>query len=692
MADIESKTDFKNTPQGQYKRWYAEFVAADKAHKNFYKQGDKVTSKYLNGSKAGSEEKDCKYKLNMFNANVNLIQALMFGKLPEIVFERTSYDPDDDVARVAGMMLERMLNADIGTPTDDYSSALRANLQDRLIPGLGISRVRYESEEREVQIDAIMGEGGQILVEAQSYTEVINESAPIDYVHWRDFKWSPCRRWEDLRWMAFRTYLDFDELKDRFGEEVARAIPVKSAYLVDEENMSTGLESSTDAIQRAEIWEIWSKETRQVIWFCQGYERLLDTRDDPLQLRGFFPTPEPMTANVTTSSFIPLADFILAQDLYNEIDLLETRIAGLTEAVKLVGVYDSSIPEIGRMFTEAGETELIPTKNFQAFAEKGGLKGSIDWNPIEAVAGVLDKLVQRRNDVMNLLYQITGIADIMRGANAAGGVVSATERALEARFASVKIQALQDEFARYATEVIRLRAEVVSKHFSPQTIVQQSNIEFTPDVQYIEPAIALIKDTDELVFRIQVKPESVAMVDYAQLKQERTEYITALATFLQSSAPLVQQEPAAAPVLLRLLQWGMAGFKGSQDVEGVLDQAITQINRALEQKAQNPQANPPSPEEIKAQMEQQKQQFEMQKTQMQMQMQQMQQEHQLRLEQLRIQGEVNQINLEAQKELQTESVQAGLNMEEKTHEADEKIRVLEKQSQIARDKPQGDNP
>lgn len=458
------------------------------------------------------------------------------------------------------------------------------------------------------------------------------------------------------------------ELKQRFGDKIGEEIPLTASDKTSGEPYSEREDPKQDAWQRAEIWEIWYKKDKKLFWWCKDYPTILDEKPDPLKLTGFYPIPEPMAANVTTTAYVPIPDYIMAQDLYNEIDQLETRITRITEAVKVVGVYDQAAEGVKRMMMEAVENDLIPVDNWDSFSERGGLKGTIEWFPIQEIASTMMILVERRNDAKKLLYEITGISDIMRGAQSAGGAVSATERALEARFASVRIQSLQDEFAKYATDLIRLRAEVVSKHFQPKSIYEQSNIGNTPDAELAEAAIKLIKDTTSLVWRIEVKPESVAMVDYAQLKEERTAYITALATFMQSSAPLVQMSPEAAPVLLEMLKWGLAGFKGSNEVEGVLDQAI---NMMQQQPKQEEQQQPPSPEEIKAETEKARQAFEKEKMQMQQQMDQQKIQAQQQMLQLEGQLREKELELETQKDLQKEAAQAQLNMQEEEHETAE---------------------
>jgi len=425
-----------------------------------------------------------------------------------------------------------------------------------------------------------------------------------------------------------------------------------------------------DAWMRAEVWEIWNKADKKVYWWNKDHDKILDTKEDPLGLTGFFPCPEPMSANVTTTAYMPIPDFKMSEDLYNEIDRLETRIAKITEAVKVVGVYDSGAEEVKRIMTEASENELVPVSNWSLLAEKGGLQGVIDWMPVQEIAGVLQQLIQRRNDAKSLLYEINGLSDIMRGAQATGGAVSATERQLEARFASVRVQALQDEFSKYATDLIRLRAEIVALHFQPQSIVDQSNMANSFDANLIPQAIQLIKQDMQLVWRIEVKPESVAMVDYAQLRDDRTSYITGLATFLQSAAPLVAQDPAAAPMLLEMLKWGLAGFKGSQEVEGVLDQAIQQMQQ--KQKEGGQEQEKPDPEQIKAQaaqqLQQMKQQGEVQK--IQAQAQQKQQDHQIDMEHLQhtSQARLQEIKAEGEAKLAIEKAQALFNVEEERNE------------------------
>jgi hypothetical protein len=111
-------------------------------------------------------------------------------------------------------------------------------------------------------------------------------------------------------------------------------------------------------------------------------------------------------------------------------------------------------------------------------------------------------------------------------------------------------------------------------------------------------ALQLLKSpTEELEWRVTIQSDAMAIIDFAQQKTERTEFLNAVATFLQSAATVGQNSPELIPMMGTLLQFGVAGFRVGKDVEGAIDMAIKQIAAEIEQKKANPQ---PSPEQVKA--------------------------------------------------------------------------------------------
>jgi hypothetical protein len=70
--------------------------------------------------------------------------------------------------------------------------------------------------------------------------------------------------------------MTFSQMSSRFGRDIAKKVPLQK----DErgENVTFGNEV------KGEVFEIWNKEDRSVLWVAEGYEYLLDRKDDPLNL------------------------------------------------------------------------------------------------------------------------------------------------------------------------------------------------------------------------------------------------------------------------------------------------------------------------------------------------------------------------------------------------------------------------
>tara|TARA_R110000803_G_scaffold56695_1_gene114069 strand:+ start:2521 stop:4731 length:2211 start_codon:yes stop_codon:yes gene_type:complete len=597
---IESRKDYADTPAGKYKYWATELTISKKAREPWWKKADKIVNRFIGKQNQGTAPTDeiNGFNLNLFHSNVKTLGDMLYGNTPKIDVSRRYAQPNDDVGRVSAEIMERLLNLDIANNGAEIDAVFRATLQDRLLSGLGCAKVGYTFESEETPILDEMG-----TPTGETEEKLISEDAPIDYYYFGDILWGWCRTWDKMPWLAFRSYVSKDDAGERWGEDVAEELTYKKQT---KKTSDEGVEDDTNdsAWMRAEIWEIWDKDTKKVCWLSLGYDKTLEEKDDILEIPSFWPVPPFFIANVTTSLYTPTPDYTLAQDLYNEIDKLQTRIAVITEAVRVVGVYNASADNLKSMFNQGNDNDLIPVENWALFGENGGLAGQIQWLPLSDIVNSLRELITVRDQTIGLLQQTTGMTDIAKGGlNNQYEGVGQTDAKM--KFGSVRIQALQDQFARFASDLMQIKAEVISRHFSPETIFKRANMEFSYDIDLVGPAIELIKDTQQAKLRIEIRPESVAMVDFQALKTERTDYLNAVAMFMQSAAPIIEADPATKSFMLQLLQWGLAGFKGSSEIEGVIDKAISASQEA--EKEQEGQEEP-SPEAMAMQAEQQKQQ------------------------------------------------------------------------------------
>lgn len=583
---IEKASQFGDEPSGKQRLWLTEIQAAEKDIEKFLKDAKRINRRYLDKRDANEEGES---RVNIFWSTIQVVLATVYSRPPKADVSRLYKDPDDDVGRVASEMLQRILNNEIEQDGSDFDASARHAIQDYLIVGEGQLWNRYEANTQSETVPATFDEMGNEIEPEQQFERLLHEDAITEWVSYDDFLYSPARVWEEVRWVARRVYMTRDALVARFGEEIGNAVP-----LVSQKTTKKGYsnEVKNDPWQKGEVWEIWCKESKHVYWLSKGMDKLLDERPDPLGLENFFPCGQPLMANLTTANLIARADFIMAQDQFDELDEINTRIKYLTRAAKIVGVYDKAAGDsVGRMFQQAAENQLIPVDNWAMFAESGGVKGKIDWVPLDQITNAIDHLRVYRSDKVQQIYEVLGISDIMRGASKASETAAAQQ--IKASFGSTRLQLKQFFVAQFIQTALQIKAEIIMKHFTPETILMRSNVQFSPDKALAPQAVQLLKEPVASRYRVVVQSDSMAAIDWAAERESRMEFLNGLGAFLNAAMPMAQAMPGSAPFLLRMIQWGMSAFKGSQQIEGILDQAIS----SLEQKSKEPPA-PPSPEQM----------------------------------------------------------------------------------------------
>ena len=606
--------------------WETEITYAEKELEKFHKRADTVNRRYLDERDAMDSDKKW---FNLFYANTKILKAALYSQIPEPEVCRKYHDYNDDVARVAATILQRAISPDPDDPRDLFDSTMRHCMLDRLVPGLAQAWLRLETDTEDVELilesapsvgefqsgpthhDAPLNSGfktgpapdtpvvpptakkrGKTQEPAtMTFKRITDQRVVVDYVYWKDFLWSPCRIWDERRWIARKVYMGREALRERFGEELGNEIPLNHRPTPS----ATGLQTPAHmAIQRACIYEIWDRVHRKVIWYSKDMQQVLETKDDFLNLVGFEPCPKPMLANITTSNTVPRPDYYLVQDQYNELDTVNNRISLLVRACKVAGVYDKASEGVQRLLQEGFENQLIPVDNWAMFAEKGGVKGQLDWLPLDQIVLALQRLYESREMTKAQIYELTGISDIVRGASKASETLGAQE--IKAKFASVRIKDTQDEAALFASEILRLKAEIMVKHFDPEILRRKSNIMRTDDAQLADIALELLQSEEGFEWRITVTSDQMAQADYAMEKQDRVELLTSVASFLQMAGALFLQNPKTGPLLVGLLKYAVAGYKGARDIETLLD-------RELDNMIRQPAQEKPDPEAQKAQLE-----------------------------------------------------------------------------------------
>ena len=474
--------------QRMAKYWKGEIQAVENLQNNWHKRGDDILKRYRDERSAS--DRISQRRLNLLWSSVQILKPAVYAKVPQAVCERKFQDKDP-IGRVSATILERALRNEL--QENGFHPSMRRARDDYLLPGRGQLWVRYEPE---------IGEGVSIPVsvepdmkDAEGYIEppdeseetekleetgsqIISESAPVDYVHWKDFLMFPstARTWEEVQAVGKRLFTSKTYNIERFGEEIGRKILADPGMLMRDKMAGDSIPHTLDDhnSRKRVIYEIWNKADRKAYWVSTGYDSLCDCRTDPLGLRNFFPCPEPLSATMTNETLIPVPDFSEYQDQANQIDELTQRISLLAKACKVAGTYDASNKALRRLLDETVENELIPVDNWAMSAQKGGVAGSISWLPVKEVAEVLQIVIQTRAQILQDFDRVTGISALVSQTNDARETLGGQR--LKANGGQTRIEDRREEVGRFARDVVRLVAEVIAKHFQPATLIEISGI------------------------------------------------------------------------------------------------------------------------------------------------------------------------------------------------------------------------
>lgn len=590
--------------QKSAQKWKDELKRYEKVSKRFVDQGRKVEERYLD-DRTAQDSQDTRF--NILWSNVQTLKPAIFSRVPKPEVSRRFKD-DSPIARTACEIIKRVLSYEI-TQFGDYQSALENSVENRLLPGRGVAWVRYEPKIETVEEPLIsddvesesLDENG--LAGQEPLEQIASELTPVDYVYWEDFSHSPARTWEEVTWVARRVYMGKDEGIERFGE-LFEGVPL--THSPDKEKGAA--ETEQDDQQKAEVIEIWHKPDKRVIWIAEGYQHILDERDNPLELGEFFPCPKPLLATTTTKSIIPKADYVFYQDQAKEIDELSSRIRHLTKALQVKGFYAADEIALSRLLKEGEDGVMIPVTNWHSFADKGGIKGVVEYFPLGDIVNTIQTLYAAREQAKQVVYEVTGISDIIRGASVASE--TATAQNIKSQFASLRLSKMKNDVARFAGDLLRIKAEIICTKYQPKTLIDVSGIMLTDDAQYVEQAIQLLKNEPQRNFQIDIESDSLVEIDQNQDKQDRLEFLSAASGFMEKAIQGAQLMPTSGPLMAEMMLFGIRGFKVGATLEGSFEKAIEAMKAEQEQKAQ--QTPPPDQEQIKMQAEQQAAQTKMQ--------------------------------------------------------------------------------
>ena len=529
---------------------------------------------------------------NVLHANGQTLLPALYNSSPAADIRRRFGDADP-VGKMVVDLSERLISYSLDQY--DFDSEMRACVQDSYVVGRGMLRIRY--------VPHMLPDD-----------EVGYQECPVERVPWEKVILGPARSWAQMTWIAFEHDLTRDEL-ERINPELGKTIPIGDGqHAKDDRPEEKGI------LRTTKVFEVWDKATKRCLFIAEKEKkRVLKAIPDPLGLPDFFPTFRPLSPSRRGSSNTPLVPYQSFRRQAEELDRITKRINALIGQLKVRGLYDSTMKADFEMVRQCEDGQFVAAGDgAAAFAGGMGLEKAIWVWPMDPTVTALSELYAQRQQVREIVDQLSGVSDILRGA------VDPREKLGQSQIkqnnGSIRITDWQNDIARLARDIFRAKIAIFSKKYTDQNIQMMTGLPNTKEQQQVWPqALQMFRSPEMRSYRIDIETDSTIRADMTRNQEQMNTFLAGTAQFVQSMGEFVQTEPAAKPVIIEIYTAFARKFKLGKQAEDALDKLSQQVLQA----AENPQPQP-NPEAEKAKMEmgimQQKAQMDAQASQADLQM------------------------------------------------------------------------
>jgi len=700
---IDSITTDSAGPKGklsskQVAGWLQEVSDQKGKEKSWRQEAQKIVALYEGYKRDASP-------FNILYSNTDTLSPALYNNTPRPAVGRRFKDKDPLGAAVC-MTLNRTLAYSLDSNDGDqpeFDTLAEHAILQALVPGRGVVRWKYaadyvkpEGVEGTVKQDAkdipnTNAEGGSLQNQPEAIEKVTNERICGEAVEYDRFLCGYARKWAQVPWISFEHHMTEDELETNFGKELAKL--VKCGELEEDANGQT--EETKDKRKVAVVYELWNKADRTVMFLTPGLkDRELKIVDDPLNLSGFYPCDEPLRFLSKVSSMIPQPIYNLYRTQAEELNLITQRITAVMECLKVRGAYDSAVTEMSSVM-KAGDGEMVAVENVQMLGEGSDLKKAIFLMPLGELVSVLQQLYVQRTQIKTVIYEITGISDILRGSSVASE--TATAQTIKNDWGTLRLKKSQKKVQKWCRNNLRIMGEIAARKFSQETFMRMTELPYATDEQYQQatmemqqfqsqqqqqqmaaqmqppmpgqppapPApqqpppqstvdtlatpqwtkiLELMRDNVGMEFRVDIETNSTIADDMAEDQKNIGELLNALSQFLNGVAPLIENKTMPFEVAKAMMLGIVRKMAMGPEIEDLMEK--------MKEPEPPPEAAPPPPPppdpniQLKAQAEAAKLQMEMKKLEqegqmMQLEMQMAAEEHKNKMELERQKMQVN---------------------------------------------------
>ena len=549
----------------EVKKWIDRISSAEKKWQVYHDLIKEIREYYKNENK--------KNKQNIFWSSIETLKPFIYFKPPVPYVERKS-KVNNPVEDCACKILEKALIHNL--ESQDFDGVIKYARNDYLLSGLGLTYEKYVPTFKTVMQeivtpDAVMNSEVEVLDGAKVETTYIDPSKLL-------LDCSHVAVWEDCDWVAQIIEMTKKEVIDQFGKEIAEKI-------IDPLNP---LENELD--KATNVYRIWDKKDGKIIYLSKEVkDEFLRVDDDVLKIEGFYPFGKPLFATLANDGLIPVPDYSEIKCQLDELDGVNNRMKLTMQALKVTGCYDGAFPELANLLQK--DVTLIQVSDFEKLREKGGIDGFVGFMPIGQYIEALQALAERRAQLMQAIYEITGVSDIMRGN--ADPNETATAVTKKTNFGTLRNQDRQNDFQRYLTDILKIKAEILCEMLTPELLAQFAEPNTKHEV--IMAAIELLKTEKIRNLTLGIETDTSFMQD-----EEADKTLNAVKTvheMITAAFQVVSAQPALLPLYKQMIESVVVTLPNTRQFTAAIDETFARIEADLAQ----PSEPETSPDMIRAQ-------------------------------------------------------------------------------------------
>lgn len=537
--------------EGLYKHWTSEIQDALTREKTYRKIAQQCVDLY-----EAKHPEDTPFAI--LYSNVEVLAPAVYNARPIPIVQRR-YKDADPVGKAVSDVSTRMLKYLVDNESADYDSfedLMQPAVLDGLTTNRGLTRFKFVAQSNQMQ-ECVYGEA----------------------VRWDKFFHGYARTWKKVPWIGFEWDMTESEIRKNFPD-----MPVDFNNLMDLEDEANETETKDQrtGVKLCKVFEIWDKRTRKVYFFSACYTKgPLRVAEDPLGLTAFFPIPRPLNFMRKITTLVPTPLYEHYKSQAQELNEITRRLKAIIRAIKFRGAYNAAVEGIEKML-KAEDNELVPVENVQSMPDGTGMDKLLWTVPTNELAQTAQSLYQQRESVKQVIYEITGISDILRGASVASE--TATAQNIKNQWGSLRLKKMQKEVQRYCREALAIMLEIAANRFELQTIVQMTGAPYhseaekqqavqqfqmqamqqqmqqpqqpgvppaapapPPELQSMlqqpswEQIYSMLQNSVTLHYKTDIETNSTIDAEAAQDKQDISELLNALSQFLNGLAPLIKE-------------------------------------------------------------------------------------------------------------------------------------------------------